>query len=110
MSVVVFSYELCATYPGKLGDQSRIKSPPSFGQFVSGNIVTLDMAATRGFSSGVVNVLVSFYRNGEDFAFERHRSSVTFGLASQSNVVAIKKHLTEFLGSKACDEIWNGGL
>ena len=57
MSVVVFSYELCAAYPGKLGDQSRTKSPPSFGQFVSGNIVTLDMAAPRGFFSGVVNVL-----------------------------------------------------
>ena len=63
--------------------------------------MTLDMAAPRGFSSGVVKVLVSFYRNGEDSAFEKHRSSVTFGLASQSNVVAIKKHLTEFLGSKS---------
>ena len=63
--------------------------------------MTLDMAAPRGFSSGVVKVLVSFYRNGEDSVFERHRSSVTFGLASQSNVVAIKKDLREFLGSKS---------
>ena len=52
--------------------------------------MTLDMAAPRGFSSGVVKSLVSFYRSGEDFAFERHRSRVTFDLASQSNVVAIK--------------------
>jgi len=49
-------------------------------------------------SSGVVNVLVSFYRSGEDSAFERHRSRVTFDLAKQSSVAAFKKHLTEFLG------------
>jgi len=48
--------------------------------------------------SGVVKVLVSFYRSGEDSAFERHRSRVTFDLAKQSSVVAVKKHLTEFLG------------
>jgi len=41
---------------------------------------------------------VSFYRGGEDPAFERHSSSVTFDLAKQSSVAAVKKHLTEFLG------------
>ena len=45
-------------------------------------------------------MLVSFYRSGEDSAFERHRSRVTFDQASQSNVAAVKKHLTEFLGLK----------
>lgn len=58
------------------------------------------MAASRGFSSGVVKVLISFYRSGEDSAFERHRSRVTFDLASQSNVAAVKKPLTEFLRIK----------
>ena len=48
--------------------------------------------------SGVVKVLVNFYRSGEDSAFERHRSRVTFDLAKQSSVAAVKKHLTEFLG------------
>ena len=49
-------------------------------------------------ASGVVKVLVSFYRSGEDSAFERHRSRDTFDLAKQSSVAAVKKHLTEFLG------------
>jgi len=45
-------------------------------------------------ASGVVKVLVSFYRSGEDSAFrERHRSRVTFDLAKQSSVAAVKKHL-----------------
>ena len=42
----------------------------------------------------------SFYSSGEDSAFERHKSRVTFDLASQSNVEAVKKHLEEFLGLK----------
>ena len=41
---------------------------------------------------------MSFYRSGEDSAFERHRSRVTFDLAKQSSVAAVKKHLMEFLG------------
>ena len=49
-------------------------------------------------ASDVVKVLVSFYRRGEDSAFERHSSRVTFDLAKQSSVAAVKKHLTEFLG------------
>ena len=56
------------------------------------------MAASRGFSSGVVKVLVSFYKSGEDSAFDKHRSRVIFDLSKQSNVVAVKKHLREFLG------------
>ena len=54
--------------------------------------------ASGGFSSGVVKVLVSFYRSREDSAFERHRSKVTFDLSKQSSVAAVKKHLREFLG------------
>ena len=92
---------------GVRGDQSRTKSPPSFGQFLSGNIMAPDMAASRGFSSGVVKVLDSFYRNGEDSAFERHRSRVTFDLDSQSNLAAVMKLPW---AQRACDEIWNGGL
>jgi len=49
-------------------------------------------------ASGVVKVLVSFYRSGEDSAFERHRSRVMFDLAKQSSVAEVKKHLTEYLG------------
>jgi len=50
-------------------------------------------------ASGVhVKVLANVYRSGEDSAFERQRSRVTFDLAKQSSVAAFKKHLTEFLG------------
>ena len=56
------------------------------------------MAASSGFSSGVVKVLVNFYRNGEDSAFERHRSGVTFDLSKQFSLAAVKRHLGEFLG------------
>jgi len=44
-------------------------------------------------ASGVVKVLVSFYRSGEDSAFARHRNSIMFVLAKQSSVAAVKKHL-----------------
>ena len=50
-------------------------------------------------ASGVhVKVLANVYRSGEDSAFERQRSRVTFDLAKQSSVAAFKKHLTELLG------------
>ena len=49
-------------------------------------------------ASGFLKVLVSFYRSGENSAFQRHRSRVTFDLAKQSSVAAGKKHLKEFLG------------
>ena len=58
-------------------------------------------------ASGVVTVLASFYRSGEDSTFERHRSRVPLDLAKQASVAAVKKHLTEFLGlSNSCIEIW----
>ena len=59
---------------------------------------TAATAASSGFSPGVVKVLVSFYRSGEDSAFERRRSRVTFDLSKQFSVAAVKKHLREFLG------------
>ena len=66
----------------------------SFGQSrVRTRLPKNNMAA-----SGVVKVLVSFHRSGEDSAFERHRSRVTFDFSKQSSVAAVKKHLKEFLG------------
>ena len=50
------------------------------------------------FPPGVVKVLVNFYRSGQDYAFDRQRSRVTFDLPKQSSVAAVKKHLTEFPG------------
>ena len=41
------------------------------------------MAASSGFSSSVVKVLVSFYRSREDSDFERHRAGSL--LTFQSN-------------------------
>jgi len=59
-------------------------------------------------ASGVVKVLGSFYRSGEDSAFERHRSRITSDLAKQSSVAAVKKHLTEFLGlSELALKFWH---
>ena len=63
----------------------------------SRNIIAA-MAASSGFSSNVVKVLVSFYRSREDSAFEKRRSRVTFNVSKQSSVVAVKKHLREFPG------------
>lgn len=86
-----------SVYSGKPGYLPRARSPRSFGQ--RRNIMAaMAASASSGFSSGVVKVLVSFYRSGEDSAFERHRSRVTFDLSKQSSVAAVKKHLREFLG------------
>lgn len=62
--------------PGSSVIQSRIKVPRSFGKRRgrSPNI----MAASTGFSSAAVQVLVSFYRTGKDSVRERHRSRDTF--------------------------------
>ena len=54
------------------------------------------MAATSA-SAGVVGVLVSFYRCGEENAFERHRSRIPIG-KEQRDVTDAKKHLINFLG------------
>ena len=54
------------------------------------------MAATSA-SAGVVEVLVSFYRCGEENAFERHRSRIPIG-KEQRNITDAKKHLINFFG------------
>lgn len=54
----------------------------SYACFPPVRIVTA-MAASSGFSSSVVKVLVSFYRSREDSAFERHRAGSL--LTFQSN-------------------------
>ena len=79
---------------GRPEHQWRTKSPRSFGQ--SRVRSGVDEIGTRGqigqkpknnmAASGVVKVLVSFYRSGEDSAFKRHRSRVTFDLGKQSSV------------------------
>ena len=48
-------------------------------------------------SAGVVEVLVSFYRCGEENAFERHRSRIPIG-KEQRNITDAKKHSVNFLG------------
>ena len=48
-------------------------------------------------SAGVVKVLVSFYRCGEENAFERHQSRILIG-EEQRNITDAKKHLINFLG------------
>jgi len=40
-------------------------------------------------ASGVVKVLVSFFRSEEDSAFKRHRSRVTFDLPKQSSMATV---------------------
>ena len=54
------------------------------------------MAATSA-SAGVMEVLVSFYRCGEENAFERHRSRISIG-KEQRNITDAKKHLINFIG------------
>lgn len=49
---------------------------------------------------GIVKVLVSFYRHGQESAFERHRSRVPVDLEKHSSVAELKKHLIDFLGIK----------
>ena len=72
---------------GSTGDQSRIKCPRFFNQRRgrSQNVT----AASTGLPVGV-KVLVSFYRRGEDSAFESDRSRVTFDISKQSREAAVK--------------------
>ena len=50
--------------------------------------------------SGIVKVIVSFFRKGEEVAFERHRSRVPIDKEAHKEVSELKKHLTDFLGLK----------
>ena len=49
-------------------------------------------------SSGIVKVIVSFYRKSDEVAFERHRSKVPVDLGFSNTVLNLKRHLKEFLG------------
>jgi len=51
------------------------------------------------------NVLVSSHRSGEDSAFERHTSRVTFDLPKQSSVAETSNGTSWAFG--ACIEIWH---
>lgn len=46
----------------------------------------------------ILKVLVSFYRHGEEQAFERHRSRISFDQEKHSNINSMRKHLRDFLG------------
>ena len=48
--------------------------------------------------SGIIKVIVSFFRKGEEVAIERHRSRVLVDKDKHTRLFEFKKHLTEFLG------------
>ena len=50
--------------------------------------------------SGIIKVIGSFFRKGEEVAIERHRSRVPVDKDEHTRVFEFKKHLTEFLRFK----------
>ena len=51
-------------------------------------------------SSGVVKVILSFYRDDKGSAFERHRGRVPFEIEKHNLMEIACKHLIEFMGIK----------
>jgi len=51
-------------------------------------------------SSGVVKVILSFYRDDEGSAFEWHRGRVPFDIEKHNSTEIAIKHLIEFMGIK----------
>ena len=51
-------------------------------------------------SSGMVKVILSFYRDDKGSAFERHRGRVPFYIEKHNSMEIACKHLTEFMGIK----------
>ena len=51
-------------------------------------------------SSGVVKVILSFYRDDEGSAFERHRGRIPFDIEKHNSMEIACKHLIEFMGIK----------
>ena len=51
-------------------------------------------------SSGVVKVILSFYRDDEGSAFERHRGRVPFDIEKHNSMEIACKHLIECMGIK----------
>ena len=55
-------------------------------------------------SSGVVKVILSFYRDDKGSAFERHRGRVPFYIEKHNSMEIACKQLTEFMGIKQQEE------
>ena len=51
-------------------------------------------------SSGVVKVILTFYRDDEGSAFQRHRGRVPFDIEKHNSMDIACKHLIEFMGIK----------
>ena len=51
-------------------------------------------------SSGVVKVILSFYRDDEGSAFERHRGRIPFDIEKHNSMEIACKHLKEFMAIK----------
>jgi hypothetical protein len=50
--------------------------------------------------SGIVKVIISFYRKGQESPFERHRSRLPVDLVVHSTITQLRKHSIEFTGLK----------
>ena len=59
---------------------------------------------------GVVKVFVSFYRDDEASAFERHRGCVPFDIEKHNLMEIACKHLIEFMGIKQQEEKFGLGV
>ena len=46
----------------------------------------------------IIRVLISFFHQGKNDAFERHRSRLTIDVDKHNNLASFKKHLIEFTG------------
>lgn len=60
-------------------------------------------------SSGIVKVITSFFRQGSDNAFERHRSRVHVDVEKQGTIQQLKKHLIDFLGIRELSQSYGLG-
>ena len=61
-------------------------------------------------SSGVVKVILSFYRDDEGSAFERHRGRVPFDIEKHNSMEIACKHLIEFIGIKQAEKFGFGSF
>ena len=52
-------------------------------------------------SSGVVKVILRFYRDDEGSAFERHRGRVPFDIEKHNSMEIACKHLIQFMESNS---------
>ena len=62
-------------------------------------------------SSGVVKVILSFYRDDDKgSAFERRRGHMPFDLAKHNSIDIVCKHLTDFKGIKQAQKFGLGAF